>query len=108
VKVARLLRFTGLVLDLEKIFKGTLSKVRFKLQQRVFEISSQVKSITAITNQEDESTESNKAFYLLSIMLFISLIFLAPDKIPQTFTQTGTEIFEKAQEIIKKLVPNLG
>jgi len=93
------------VFDLKRIFKGTLSKVRFKLQQRVFEISSQVKSITAITNQEEES---NKTFYLLSIMLFISLIFLAPDKIPQTFIQAGTEIFEKAQEIIKKLVPNLG
>jgi len=96
------------VFDLKRIFKGTLSKVRFKLQQRVFEISSQVKSITAITNQEDESTESNKTFYLLSIMLFISLIFLAPDKIPQTFPQAGTGIFEKVQEIIKKLVPNFG
>jgi len=93
------------VFDLKRIFKGTLSKVRFKLQQRVFEISSQVKSITTITNQEEES---NKTFYLLSIMLFISLIFLAPDKIPQTFTQAGTGIFEKVQEIIKKLVPNLG
>jgi len=96
------------VFDLKRIFKGTLSKVRFKLQQKVFEISSQVKSIAAITNQEDESAESNKAFYLLSIMLFVSFIFLAPDKIPQIFTQAGTEIFEKAQEIIKKLVPNLG
>jgi hypothetical protein len=94
--------------DLERIFKETLSKVRFKLQQKVFEISSQVKSIIAITNPEDEPTESKKAFYLLSIMLFVSLIFLAPDKIPQIFTQTGTEIFEKAQEIIKKLVPSLG
>jgi hypothetical protein len=80
------------------------------LQQRVFEISSQVKSIAAITNSEDESTESNKAFYLLTLMLFISIILLAPDKIPQifTFTQGETGIFEKAQEIIKKLVPNFG
>lgn len=94
--------------DLERIFKETLFKVRFKLQQKVFEISSHVKSIAAIINPEDKSTESNKTFYLLSLMLFISLIFLAPDKIPQIFTQTGTEIFEKAQEIIKKLVPNFG
>jgi hypothetical protein len=94
--------------DLERIFKGTLSKVRFKLQQKVFEISSWVKSIAAITNPEDESTESKKVFYLLSFMLFVSLILLAPDKIPQIFTQTETGIFEKAQEVIKKLVPRLG
>jgi len=98
------------VLDSERMFKGTLSKVRFKLQQSVCEISSWVKSIAAIINQEDESTESKKVFYLLSFMLFVSLILLAPDKIPQTLTltQAGTGIFEKAQEIIKKLVPNLG
>jgi len=97
------------VFDLERNFKETLSKVKFKLQLRLIEISSQVKSIVAITNQEDESTESNKAFYLLSLMLFVSLIFLAPDKIPQTFTLTHAEtgIFEKAQETIKKLVSNL-
>jgi len=96
--------------DLERIFKGTLSKVRFKVQQKVFEISSQVKSIAAITNPEDESTESKKVFYLISLTLFVSLILLAPDKIPQmfTFTQKETGIFEKAQEIVKKLVPNLG
>ena len=92
--------------DLERIFKETLFKVKSKLQQRVFEISSQIKSILAITNPEDESTESKKAVYLLSIMLFISLIFLAPDKIPQTFTQAETGIFEKAQETIKKLISN--
>lgn len=93
---------------MERVFKETLSKVRFKLQQRVFEISSQVKSIAAITNRENETTESTKAFYLLSIILFVSLIFLAPDKIPQIFTQAETGIFEKAHEIIKKLVPSLG
>jgi len=95
--------------DLEKIFKETLCKVKFKLQQKVFEISSRVKSRVAITNPEDESTESNKAFYLLSLMLFVSLIFLAPDKIPQTFTLTHAEtgIFEKAQETIKKLVSDI-
>jgi len=104
------LRFTELVLDLERIFKETLSKVRSKLQLWWIEISPQVKNIVAITNSEEESTELNKAFYLLSLMLFVSLIFLAPDKIPQTltFTQAETGIFEKAQEIIKKLVPNFG
>jgi len=95
---------------LDRIFKETLSKVWFRLQQKVFEISSQVKSIAAITNLEDESTEANKTFYLLSFMLFVCLILLAPDKIPQifTFTHAETGVFEKVQEIIKKLVPNLG
>jgi len=99
-----------LELDLKRIFKETMSKVKSKLQLWLIEISSQVKSIAEIINPEDESNESNKAFYLLSLTLFISIILLAPDKIPQifTFTQAETGIFEKAQEIIKKLVPNLG
>jgi len=98
------------VFDLEGAFKETLSKVKSKLQLWLIDISSQVKSMTATTNQEDESAEWNKTLYFISLMLFISLIFLAPDKIPQTFTlpQAETGILEKTQEIIKKLLPNLG
>jgi len=92
--------------DLERIFKETLFKVKSKLQLWFIEISSHIKSIAAIANTEDESTESNKTFYLLSLMLFVSLILLAPDKIPQTLTQAETGIFEKVQETIKKLVSN--
>jgi len=63
-------------------------------------------------NLEDESTEPEKAFYLLSLMLLISLFLLSPDKIMQTFspTQADKGIFEKTQEItkiIKKLISNL-
>jgi len=104
---------TGLVFSLERFSKGTLSRVRSKLQQIVIRISSQVKCITAIINLEDESTESKKVFYLFSLMLLISLILLSPDKILQTFTpsQTDIGILEKAQEItriIKKLISNMG
>jgi len=64
-------------------------------------------------NLEDESTESNRFFSLLSLMLLISLLFLSPDKIQQALTPTemSTGIFEKAQEIakiIRKLIPSLG
>lgn len=63
-------------------------------------------------NLEDESNESNKTFYLLSLMLLISLIFLSPDKVPQTFSQghAEAEILEKMQDItkiIRKLMSNL-
>ena len=66
-----------------------------------------------MVNLEDESDESKKAFYLFSLMLLVSLIFLSPDKIPQAFTppQTDIGVLEKAQEaakIIKRLMPNLG
>ncbi len=110
MKAARLTRFTGLVLRLERIFRKALLQVKCKLQLWFLEISSQVKSIAAVVNLEDESTEPNKTFYLVSLMLFVFLFFLAPDKIPQTFalTQTDMGILEKAQEIIKKIVPFIG
>jgi len=100
------------VLGLERIFKETLSKVRCKFQQCIIEISSHVKSIVAITSLKEESTVSNRAFYLLTLMLLVSLIFLAPDRILQTLPSTpaDTGVLEKAQEItkiIKKLIPNL-
>jgi len=62
-----------------------------------------------MTSLENEATESKKTLYLFSLALLISLILLAPDKIPQAFapSQSSTEIFEKAQEIIKKLMPTL-
>jgi hypothetical protein len=87
-----------------------VSEVKCKLQLWFLEIYSQVKNIVAVVNLEDESTEPNKTFYLISFLMFASLLFLAPDKIPQTFTltQTNTEFLEKAQEIIKKAVPFIG
>jgi len=95
---------------LEEILKEALPNVKSKLQLCVMEISSRINNIVAITNLEGKSNESKKAFYLLSLMLLVSMIFLAPDKIPQTFApaQAETGILEKAQEMIKKLVPNLG
>jgi len=98
------------VFSLEKIVKGTLFKIKFKLQQSIFEISSWVKSLQAITNLEDESTEPQRAFYLFSLMLLMFLIFLSPDKIAQvfSFTQGDVGIWERPQEItkiIKKLLP---
>jgi len=88
---------------LRRIFKETLSKVRFKLQQSAIEVSSKIKGLAPIMNLEAESTESKKAFYIISLMLLISLIFLSPDKILQTFTPTQADIgiFEKAQAITK-------
>jgi len=93
---------------LKRLFKETLPKAKSKLLLWSIRISTQIKSITGAANSDDESTESSKAFYLLSLMLIVSLLFFAPDKIPQTFTltQAQTGIFEKAQEIVKKLVAN--
>ena len=101
-----------MVFDLERVFKRKLSDAGSKLQQAAFRISSQVKCVASIINLEDKSDESNKTFYLLSLVLLISLIFLSPDKVPQTFSQGHAEagILEKMQEvtkIIKKLMSNL-
>jgi len=95
---------------LERPFRRTMTKVKSELQQGFVKISSQVKGVMAVTSLENETTESRKALYFFSLMLLISLVFLAPDKIPQALTpsQTLTGIFERAQGIIKKLTPNLG
>jgi hypothetical protein len=100
------------VFHLERAFKEKLSKVGFKLQQANIKIFAQAKSLATIINFEDESDESQKTFYLLSLILLISLIFLSPDKVPQTFSQGHPEtgILEKMQEvtkIFKKLMSNL-
>jgi len=100
------------VFNLERVVEEALSKVWFKLQQIRVRISTQFSFIAGLMNLEDESNESNKTFYLLSLMLLISLIFLSPDKVPQTFSQGHAEtgILEKMQDvtkIIRKLMSNL-
>jgi len=98
--------------DLERVFKVKLSELGSKLQQAAFRISSQVRCVASIINLEDTSNESNKTFYLLSLLLLISFIFLSPDKVSQTFSQEHAEtgILEKMQKItkiIKRLIYNL-
>jgi hypothetical protein len=84
-----------------KISRQTCSKLR----QILFETCSQIREITSTAEMEDESTGSRKVFYILSLVLLLYIIFLSPDKIPQIVSQTATGIVEKAQEIIKKLIP---
>jgi len=95
------------------MFKEALSKVRLKFQQYFNEFSSQITSIAVIANSEDESNESKKVFYFLSLILLISVILFSPDKIPQTFVPQQAEagLSEKVHEIIriiKRLMPNIG
>lgn len=66
-----------------------------------------------MVNLEVESVEPQRTFYLLSLMLLISLIFLSPDKILQVLApvQAESEILERTHEmakILKRLVPGLG
>jgi len=96
---------------LEAIFNRWFSKARDRLRQIVFE-TSRIRGVTEITSLKDESNESKMAFYLFSLMFLVSLIFLSPDRILQTFTQMQSEtgMFEKMQEVarvLKKLVPGL-
>jgi len=98
---------------LEKELKKTLTNAKSRLEKGVFEISSRVKSVTSLIIVENECAETTKAFYILTILLLTSLIFLSPDKIPQMFApfQTDTEIIERLQgviKLVKKLMPNIG
>jgi len=97
---------------LKEIFNLGLSEVTSRLQKSVLDISSRIKGVAALVNLEDESTESKKAFYLLSVLLLIFFIFLSPDKLPQAFAHAQADIgfFERVHEltkIIRKLIPSL-
>jgi hypothetical protein len=76
----------------------------------LLESIAQVKGFVTAANLSDESTESNRTFYLISLMLFISLVLLAPDKIPQTFSvaEVNSGVLDKIQEVVKKVVPFIG
>jgi len=66
--------------NLERALKDVLFKAKSKVQLFIRELNYRVKSFSAITNFEDESTKSKKTFDLLSLMLLISFVFLSPDK----------------------------
>ena len=99
-----------MVTKLQRILKEILSKIRIRLQHGFLEVTTQVKSVVTASNLDDESTESNRTFYLISLMLLISLVFLAPDKIPQAFSTApaNSGVLDKIQEIVKKAVPFIG
>ena len=98
--------------NLERVVEEALSKVWFKLQQIRVRIATQFSFIAGLMSLEDESNESKRTFYLLSLILLISLVFLSPDKLLQAFspTQVDNGILEKVQQItkiIRKLMSNL-
>ena len=95
---------------MQRLSKEIISRIRVRIQHGLLEASVQVKGFVAAVNLSDESTESNRTFYLVSLMLFISLVLLAPDKIPQTFSigQVDSGVLGKIQEVVKKAVPFIG
>ena len=95
---------------MQRLSKEIISRIRVRIQHGLLEASVQVKGFVAAVNLSDESTESNRTFYLISLMLFISLVLLAPDKIPQTFSigQVDSGVLDKIQEVVKKAVPFIG
>jgi hypothetical protein len=95
---------------LQKLSKEIFSRIRVRIQHGLLEARAQVKGFVAAVNLSDESTESNKMFYLVSLMLFISLVLMAPDKIPQTFSvgQVDSGALNRIQVVVKKVVPFIG
>lgn len=95
---------------MQKISKGISSRIWVRLQHGLLEAIAQVKGLVATANLDDESPQSKRTFYLISLMLFVSLVLVAPDKIPQTFatSQVNPAVFDRIQEIVKKAVPFIG
>ena len=95
---------------MQKLSKEIFSRIRVRIQHGLLEASVQVKGFVAAITLSEKSTESNRTFYLVSLMLFISLLLLAPDKIPQTFSigQVDSGVLDKIQEVVKKAVPFIG
>jgi len=94
---------------LAAIVDKVILRVRFRFQQLAWLFHRLENFFGAITT-EDEATQSARIFYLVSLMLLISLILLSPDKILQLLasTQLDSEILGKAQDVMKmfrKLIP---
>ena len=92
---------------MQKLSLGVFSEIKVRLKHTLLEATAKARGFLELADLSDESTESNRTFYLVSLMLFISLLFLAPDKIPQAFgtAQINSGIIDKIQEIAKKAIP---
>lgn len=95
---------------MQKISWAVFSEIQVSLKHKLLETTARLKGFLSSADFNDESTESNKTFYLVTLMLFVSLIFLAPDKIPQTLAASDFNpgLLEKIQEIAKKALPFIG
>ncbi len=81
-----------------------------RFQQLYTQIRCRLESFIGATDAEDETQQSARAFCLISLMLFFSLVFLSPDKIPQILApvQLDFEILGKVQCVlraVRKLMP---
>ena len=95
---------------MQRISWGVFSEIQVRFKHGLLEATARIESFFAAADSNDESAKSNRTFYLVSLVLFISLLFLAPDKIPQTFAATDLNlgVLGKIQEIVKKAVPFIG
>jgi len=99
----------GLAFSLGKMLRKTASRFVFKSGQWLAEGVCQIKTLVGVLGSEDETVESAKILYLLSIVFLVSLAFLSPDKMSQLFapSQPGFGIIEKVQDtakVIRKLI----
>lgn len=96
--------------DLAAILDKVILRVRFRSQQQLARLLHRLKNFSEAINTEDETTQSTRVLYLVSLMLLISLILLSPDKILQILapTQLDSDVLGKAQDIMKlvrKMIP---
>lgn len=105
-----LLSIHRLVIGLKDVLEKAIFSVASKSQRLLAQVSCHFETLVRAVNVEDETMQSTRVFYLLSLIFVISLILLSPDKIPQILThaQADSELLGKAQDIAKvfrKLVP---
>jgi len=90
---------------LAAIVDKVMLRVCFRFQQQLARLLHRLKNFFESINTEDETTQSTRVLYLVSLVLLISLILLSPDKILQIIapTQLDSEMLGKAQDIMKVL-----
>ena len=95
---------------MHRIHCKVFSEIQVRFKHELLEATARIKSFIAAAHSDDESTKSTRTFYLVSLMLLISLLLLAPDKIPQTLAAADFNpgLLDKIQEIVKKAVSFLG
>lgn len=95
------------VFHLVKLCGRLTSKIKFKLRRAFEEVTCKLEPFIGVLNGENETADSARVFYILSVGVLIALVFLSPDKILQGVVPS--EMLEKAQDIwklIRRLVPS--
>lgn len=94
-----------MVLDLVAAIGRAMLEIESKFQKLFTSLSYRFENLIGMMNDESETAQSPRVFYLISLVLLISLIFLSPDRILQVLPpfELNSGLLEKIQDMVRLL-----